>query len=398
MNYMNRMLRTAILALAVALVALLAVPVFGQTTDISTWNGGTGFWNVSSEWMTNGQLGIVYPNNTASTVFNVIIDSGQQDIVTLSGPPAITINSLTLDGNPTFSSTLAIGENGGAAGMLTIGSDTSPALLTVGQLGNLDVNGSSELVLDILSGNGAVINNGIINVGSASGEGRLGISDGGNAHQLILSGSGTVALSDNPNNLITGVTGTETLVNDVGETISGAGTISNLALVNNGTIIANGANALNIEPNSGGFTNNGTLQVNSGSPLAFNIAAGNATVTNNGAINLDSASGTGSSLLIDDAGNMHQLTLSGTGVLTMQPSSLIHGVSGDGFLQNNSTIQGAGTISNLFLVNNGTIDANGTAPLVIDSNPNTVPEFGLGAHNGTGFINGGTVEVSAGST
>ncbi|MGH9445225.1 MAG: hypothetical protein ACRD3O_05815 [Terriglobia bacterium] len=168
MDYLNRTLGMAILALAVALLAV--APVFGQTTDTSTWNGGTGFWNVSSEWTTNGQLAIVYPNNTASTVFNVTIDSGQQDIVMLTSPPAITINSLTLDGNPTFSSTLAIGENGGAAGLLQIGSDT-PASLTVGQLGNLDVNAQSELLLDIVSGNGTVTNNGFINLNSASGTG-----------------------------------------------------------------------------------------------------------------------------------------------------------------------------------------------------------------------------------
>ena len=143
---------------------------------------------------------------------------------------------------------------------------------------------------------------------------------------------------------------------------------------------------------------NSTINVFAGSTLDLNIAAGNGTVTNNGTINLNAVSGTGSSLLINDAGNTHQLVLTGSGTLTMQPGSVIQGVSGDEYLQNNSTMQGSGTISNLFVSNNGTIDANGTAPLVIKSNPNPVPVFGLEAHNGAGFVNTGTAEVNAGST
>jgi fibronectin-binding autotransporter adhesin len=573
MNDLNRILSTAILALA---VALLAAPVFGQTADNSAWNGGIGVWTTTSLWTIDGQPATVYPNNTASTVFNVTIDSGQQDFVTLTSPPPITINSLTLGGNPNFSSSLAVGENGGAAGMLTIGSDTTPASLTVNSTGNLFVNANSELLLNIVSGNGTVTNNGVINVGSASGGAKLGLFDGGNAHQLTLSGSGTLTLSsgsallggegdeflqnnstiqgagtisnlvllntgsivangtltitpnansvpeggqgaagifgvensgtltagsggtlvlnltqsqaaeapllnggvinvgaggtleiivaaddttrigntfggqinlaatlagagstlqldgedaifdltplspstgtltlsDSANNLITGVTGTETLINDVGETLSGAGTISNLTLVNNGTIIDNAtANVLLIDPNSGGFTNNGTLQVNPGGTLrligsaistssatvtvdgtldvnnmlTFDIAAGNATVTNNRVINL----APGASLLLSDAGNMHQLTLSGTGALAMQPGAVIQGVSGDESLVNNITIQGAGTISNVGVFNTGSIIANGTSPLVIDANTNL---------NNQGFQNSASVQVDAGST
>ncbi len=44
-------------------------------------------------------------------------------------------------------------------------------------------------------------------------------------------------------------------------------------LQNNGTIIANGANALNLTPNSGGFNNGGTVTVNSGSSLVLDTTA-----------------------------------------------------------------------------------------------------------------------------
>jgi fibronectin-binding autotransporter adhesin len=221
---------------------------------------------------------------------------------------------------------------------------------------------------------------------------------------------GTLTLSNNAGNLITGVTGTETLINGTSETISGAGTIKDLALVNKGTIMADGTNALNIMPNAGGFTNDGTLQVNSGgtlnlsgsttstnaatvtvngtlnltsgSTLAFNIAAGNGAVTNNGAINLNAVK-----LTVDDAGNAHQLTLGGTGTLTLQPGSAIQGVSGDEGLLNNSTIQGSGTISNLIVGNNGTIIAAPGGPLVIKPNVNS---------HGNEFVSDGAVRVNAG--
>lgn len=114
---------------------------------------------------------------------------------------------------------------------------------------------------------------GSINVGGTGTGGTLQF-DGTNATFDLSNagsptGTGTLTLSDNANNLITGVTGTEILVNDVGETISGAGTISNLFLENSGIIDADGTAPLNITPNSRGFTNNGTVNLE-GSDLTVN--------------------------------------------------------------------------------------------------------------------------------
>ena len=61
---------------------------------------------------------------------------------------------------------------------------------------------------------------------------------------LTLAGSGTLSLSDNVNNIVAGVNGDETLVNGLGHTISGAGTIHLNVLNNQGTIVATGTNPL----------------------------------------------------------------------------------------------------------------------------------------------------------
>jgi uncharacterized protein with beta-barrel porin domain len=103
-----------------------------------------------------------------------------------------------------------------------------------------------------------------------------------------LAGGGTLALSNSPNNRIF-ATGADTLINDAGNTIQGAGQfgINNagfgFTLTNNGTILANQSNALNIAP-SGNTTNNGTFQANSGSTLFMNgtltnYAPGTSTLT-----------------------------------------------------------------------------------------------------------------------
>ncbi len=94
------------------------------------------------------------------------------------------------------------------------------------------------------------------------------------AARSTLTGAGVLALSDSPNNRIF-ATGSDSLTNDVNHTIQGSGQfgINNsgfgFTLTNNGTILANQSNALNIAP-SGATTNNGTFQANSGSTLSMN--------------------------------------------------------------------------------------------------------------------------------
>ena len=116
---------------------------------------------------------------------------------------------------------------------------------------------------------GTITNNGTIAQTSTGSFTDLHISG-----TVTLTGTGVLALSDSPNNRIY-ATGSDSLTNDVNHTIQGSGQIGinnagfGFTLTNNGTILANQSNALNIAP-SGNTTNNGTFQANSGSLLFMN--------------------------------------------------------------------------------------------------------------------------------
>ncbi len=110
---------------------------------------------------------------------------------------------------------------------------------------------------------GTITNNGTIAVNAAGSLTDLALS--GN---VTLAGTGSVVLSNNVDNRILGSVGTEQLTNDI--TIQGSGTVGGglMSLINKGLILANQSNALFILPNSGGATNQGVFQVNSGSTLS----------------------------------------------------------------------------------------------------------------------------------
>lgn len=146
--------------------------------------------------------------------------------------------------------------------------------------GTVNVSDGSTLEFQNLNhGTTATINNyqGHINLGQSTGATLiLNDSDNHTTFNLIASNGtstgGTVTLV---NSTIKGGSGDETLVNGAGDTIEGSGTISNLALVNKGTIDVNGKNALDVIPNSSGLTNNGTVNIE-GSTLALTGSATNA--------------------------------------------------------------------------------------------------------------------------
>ncbi len=91
---------------------------------------------------------------------------------------------------------------------------------------------------------GVVDNTGAIQLGSAGSETDLEIVQ----HGATLQGGGTLRLSDNTENVIFGSDPSVTLTN-VDNTISGAGQLGDgqMTLVNEGTIIATGSNALIID-------------------------------------------------------------------------------------------------------------------------------------------------------
>jgi hypothetical protein len=87
---------------------------------------------------------------------------------------------------------------------------------------------------------------------------------------VTLTGGGTVSLGNTGGGVIYGASGNDVLTN-VNNTIEGFGNIGNGAMgLTNGTagiILANQSIELYIKPSSAGFTNNGTVQANTGSTL-----------------------------------------------------------------------------------------------------------------------------------
>jgi hypothetical protein len=122
------------LIFAAAVIASCFCPTlaFGQTN--SAWNGGTGNWNTATDWTPNGA-----PNNGGSTTYNVTIDSGGTDSVTLD--QNATINSLVLGGNSGSFSTLQ-SENGTPVTLNIVGG------ITVNDYGDLNFNSGSNLTVD----------------------------------------------------------------------------------------------------------------------------------------------------------------------------------------------------------------------------------------------------------
>jgi hypothetical protein len=370
-----------------AVVALFACPLSAFAQCATNWQGGSaGNWSVAGNW----SAGIPNNDNTC--------------ISTASSAVTLDINGTTAN--------------------LTLGLATDT--LNIGNGLDLTVSGAT------------ISNAGKINMNSTGGTTELVI-----AGSTTLSGSGTLNMSKNADNMILGG---GTFTNQ--ETIQGAGVIgnNNLTLVNSGTIDVNVAATLQINPN-GGTTNTGTLEAshngilqltgtitNTGGTIWMNtggsaelegatITGGtlkggtieslknstlngvdnkaayvvtqtgtttiSGTITNTGTITLSSA---GSDTFLYVSGNV-DLTGNGLLILGKGGPNIIEGAStGQEVLTNSSTIEGAGNIGNGFmgLINTGSIIANDSTPLVIQASS-------AGFTNNVGNLEG-KVTVDTGDT
>ena len=190
---------------------------------------------------------------------------------------------------------------------------------------------------------------------------------------LTGDGSGKVVLSGTA--LISGASKSDELEN-VNKTISGAGTISNLDLVNDsaGTIDATGILAIDT---GNTITNAGLMEATGGGTLDIQ----DNTIANSGTgalgIKVD-----GTSTFEVDVAN---LQLTGSGAVTLLAGSqLIGNAAGDTLDNVNNTISGAGTIGYLgngkLTLNNesgGTIDANQSGQTLAIDTGNQVSNAGL---------------------
>nr|WP_242431852.1 Ig-like domain-containing protein [Burkholderia ambifaria] len=119
---------------------------------------------------------------------------------------------------------------------------------------------------------GTVENTGTIALGSTGDITRFEIL----AKSTTLEGGGHVTLSDDSHNVVFGSTPDATLVN-VDNTIAGAGQLGagQLTLVNEGTIVADGANALVIDTGTHAVANAGTLEATGSGGLVIESAVTN---------------------------------------------------------------------------------------------------------------------------
>ncbi|HME72198.1 MAG TPA: PEP-CTERM sorting domain-containing protein, partial [Myxococcota bacterium] len=287
-------------------------------------------------------------NNTGS---GLILATGSGSVVDFNGS--------TITGG-----TLAT-QSGGAiqnSGTATLDGTTNSPTISNGSTVTL-LNGTSTTLM------GTITNKGTIAQSSSGSFTDLHISG-----TVELAGGGTLSLSDSLNNRIF-ATGTDTLINDAGNTIQGAGQLGinnsgfGFTLTNNGTILANAANALSIAP-SGNTTNTGTFQADSGSTLFMN-----GTLTNYNAGTSTLTGGTYNALSgaiqFSQAGGGAVIATNAATILLSGASAQIADGSGNDILRNF-----LGTNSGSFTIQNG---ANLTTA-------------------STGFSNSGTVTIGPNST
>ena len=192
--------------------------ILGSTVD-QTGNGGSGVI------LATGAGSNVALNNTSITGGTLTSTAGGT-IATESGTTG-TLNAVTISAGSTVTNT-----------------DNSALYLT-----------------------GTITNLGTIADTSVGNSTDLRVLDNGS---VTLAGGGTVVLSDNANNRIF-VNNSNGILENVDNTIQGAGQfgIGRLNVINDagGSIVANGANALNLNTNGAGLTNNGLLQATAGATL-----------------------------------------------------------------------------------------------------------------------------------
>jgi len=265
---------TVLLALVLAACALSA-PVCSAITcprpTYTTWKGGPGSWSDSTKW-TNGI------------------------------PWKYTIASI--DGGNPVASPVTVDISDARAHILTIDSDDS-----------LSINNGSSLSI--------VYNGGFYGLcsGSLSNYGKIVLNSTGTATSLggifaYLSNYGTISLTDstNPQNFIQG--NWRATLNNNG-LIQGAGSITIRDITNNGTILANASHALSIQP-GGSVTNNGTLQVASGSLM--HVFGGSFT-------NFSGSTLTGGTYNISGKLEIDQLGSTGGEIVTNAASIILNGAA-----------------------------------------------------------------------
>jgi hypothetical protein len=339
------------------------------------WNGGTGAWNVATNWTPNG-----IPNALTDTI---LIDdvTAAAAIVNLPGSATLTIGS----------GTLAANTNGGT--------------------NTINIANNTDLVVDT-----AFENNGLISVNATGSFTHFYVRNANTA----LTGTGTLRVAGTNARIGAGVAGAG-LNNGAGHTIAGFGNlgINTLGVTNAGNVLADvSGQTLAVDPLAT-LTNSGTLRATNGATLQLYGAA----YTNAGTITADA----GSRVTLFEGANITGgvVTNSGTGFVELAGSNtaLLNGVTlgGQIYVRNNAALQLQNTITNnavlsidaggsltyVQLVNDTTLSGNGSLRLdgvnarivgvfnLTNSANHLINGVGNIGANQTGVINNGIIRADA---
>lgn len=322
----------------------------------TNWLGGEGAWGTPASWS-----GGIVPNNAVDT-YVVAIDDLQSATSEVNLNFGVTIDKLTVS----FGDALRI--------------NNQRYLTLVGGIGA-----------------GIITNNGTIYLDGGAANTGLRLSGG----DVTLTGGGTLSLTDATTNRIVGVLGTERLINE-NNTIQGAGAIgsNDLGLINRGTILANGVQALTISPSSLGVVNRGTMSATGAGGLKLedgtftnfegatagiiradggtlvirgDVVGGKVGAVNAGTVTIEDGSVTGGTLAGANGGNITILgrsTVGGTltnpigGFFTVSPGAELTLAAGTNVLNTGAfALSGAATQTSLVLAADITLSGGGTLTL-----------------------------------
>ena len=215
----------------------------GGESQLATWTGagdGTN-WSNANNWCP-----AVVPDNGANGQFSVQVQIGAGNAVTLDTDA--TISSLDLDPNS------SIDMNAGVGKMLVVTEDdrlTNRGAIRIRNNGNTATAG------------GMITNSGNINIAADQGTASLVPS----TMPTMLTGGGTVRLSNPVTSILGSVGSNVSLTNDAGHTVCGAGEVFG-NFTNNGMVLADSANnALTLSGVNTQRVNNSTMTAANGGML-----------------------------------------------------------------------------------------------------------------------------------
>ena len=245
----------------------------------------TGYGNLGNGTLTLVNKGTIDANGTV-TSGALTVQPGGGAMANTGTIEATNQGTLILEGtyNNTGGKIEALGENDGtvdATVQLKTGTVINGGILTTTTVGSNSgvIQGTGAVTLNGVTNSGTyVVNAGTTTTlkGTVTNSGSITLTGStlslGNS--VTLNGAGKVILSNSTGNLITGATTGLTLTN--ANTIEGGGTISNLGIVNTGTIAANQSTPLIILPSSSHLNNKGTLSVSAGDTMEIGTLTGGA--------------------------------------------------------------------------------------------------------------------------